>query len=145
MPIPESRIDPHNLDRFIEAQDKVYSTVVSELKSGRKQSHWMWFIFPQIDGLGFSDIAKFYAIKNLEEAKHYLCHPVLGSRLLECSAMVLGIKDRHIEKILPCPDHLKFKSSMTLFSCVKNADPIFEVVLDRFFQGKRDIRTLDLL
>lgn len=105
----------------------------------------MWFIFPQIEGLGHSETTRFYAIKNIEEAQQYLNHPVLGARLRECSASVLGIKDRSIEDIFGFPDHLKLKSSMTLFSCVKNADPVFEVVLDRFFQRQPDTKTLELL
>jgi uncharacterized protein (DUF1810 family) len=136
---------PHNLNRFTKAQSNVYSSVLSELKSGQKRSHWMWFIFPQIEGLGHSETTRFYAIKNIEEAQQYLNHPVLGARLRECSASVLGIKDRSIEDIFGFPDHLKLKSSMTLFSCVKNADPVFEVVLDRFFQRQPDTKTLELL
>jgi uncharacterized protein (DUF1810 family) len=136
---------PHNLDRFIKAQEHVYHDVLSELKSGRKRTHWMWFIFPQLEGLGRSEPARFYAIKSLDEAQQYLNHPVLGARLRECSAIVLGIKNRSIEDIFDYPDHLKFKSSMTLFSCVRNADPVFEAVIARFFEGKPDSLTLELI
>ncbi len=141
----KSASDSFDLNRFTKAQERIYGNVLSELKSGRKRTHWMWFIFPQIEGLGRSETARFYAIKSLKEAQEYLNHPVLGSRLPECSAIVLGVKDRSIEDIFGFPDHLKFRSSMTLFSCVKNADPIFEAVIDRYFQGKPDTRTLELL
>jgi uncharacterized protein (DUF1810 family) len=136
---------PHNLDRFTKAQEPVYSNVLSELKNGRKDTHWMWFIFPQIEGLGHSETARFYAIKSLDEAQQYLNHPVLGARLTECSEIVLGVEDHSIEDIFGFPDHLKFRSCMTLFSCVTNADPVFNAVLDQFFEGKPDNRTLELL
>ena len=135
----------HNLDRFIKAQEHVYHDVLSELKSGKKTTHWMWFIFPQIEGLGRSETDRFYAIKSLDEAQQYLNHPVLGARLRECSAIVLGVKDRSIEDIFDFPDHLKFRSCMTLFSCVKNADPVFEAALDQYFKGKPDTRTVEVL
>ncbi len=137
--------DPFDLNRFTKAQERIYGNVLSELKGGRKRTHWMWFIFPQIEGLGRSETARFYAIKSLDEARQYLNHPVLGSQLRECSAIVLGIEDHSVEDIFGFPDHLKLRSSMTLFSCVKNADPVFETVIDRYFQGKRDTRTLELL
>lgn len=105
----------------------------------------MWFIFPQFEGLGYSATAKHYAIKSLEEACQYLNHPVLGTRLLECSDIVLGIKDRSIADIFGYPDDLKLKSSMTLFSQVANSGSVFDAVLDQCFQGKRDARTLELL
>ena len=105
----------------------------------------MWFIFPQFEGLGHSETARFYAIKSLDEARQYLNHPVLGARLRECSAIVLGVKGRSIEDIFGYPDHLKFKSSMTLFSCVTDSDLVFKTVLSQCFQGKPDTRTLELL
>ena len=105
----------------------------------------MWFIFPQFEGLGYSATAKLYAIKSLEEAREYLNHPVLGARLLECSEIVLGVKDRSIEDIFDYPDDLKFKSSMTLFSCVAEPGSVFGAALDRHFNGNRDTRTLELL
>ena len=145
MPIPENPIDPHNLIRFTKAQEPVYGNVLSELKSGRKRTHWMWFIFPQFGGLGYSETARFYAIKSLEEAQQYLKHPLLGARLCECSAIVLGVKDRSIEGVFGFPDHLKFRSSMTLFSCVADSDSVFEAVIEQCFQGKHDNRTLELL
>ena len=135
----------HNLNRFTKAQERVYSDVLSELKDGRKRTHWMWFIFPQIDGLGFSSTAKLYAIKSLEEARQYLVHPVLGARLLECSEIVLGVEDRSVGEIFGSPDNLKLHSSMTLFSCVAEVGSVFDAVLDEYFRGKRDSRTLELL
>ena len=145
MPLPENPIDPHNLIRFTEAQEPVYSNVLSELKSGRKRTHWMWFIFPQIAGLGFSPTAQLYAIKSLDEARDYLKHPVLGKRLLECSELVLAVKDRSISDVFGYPDDLKLRSSMTLFSYVAEEDSVFDAVLERYFDGKRDARTLELL
>jgi uncharacterized protein (DUF1810 family) len=145
MPPPKSASDPFDLNRFTKAQERIYGNVLSELKSGRKRTHWMWFIFPQLEGLGHSETARFYAIKSLDEARQYLNHPVLGVRLRQCAAIVLGVKHRSIEDIFGFPDHLKFKSSITLFSRVKNADPVFEAVLARFFQGKPDSLTLELI
>lgn len=138
MPAPKVSNDPYNLNRFLQAQEHVYSNVLTELQSGHKTTHWMWFIFPQIEGLGQSATARFYAIKSLDEASHYLNHPVLGARLVECSEIVLGIQDRSITDIFGWPDDLKLKSSMTLFSCVANSNPVFGKVLDRYFQGERD-------
>ena len=145
MPVPKISNDPYNLNRFLQAQEHVYSNVLTELQSGHKKTHWMWFIFPQIEGLGHSATARLYAIKSLDEASHYLNHPVLGARLVECSEIVLGIQDRTITDIFGWPDDLKLKSSMTLFSCVANSNPVFGKVLDRYFQGERDTRTVELL
>ena len=145
MPTPNDCNDPYNLNRFIQAQEPVYSNVLAELQSGHKKTHWMWFIFPQIEGLGQSATARLYAIKNLDEASQYLNHPILGTRLLECSEIVLGIQGRSITDIFGWPDTLKLKSSMTLFSCVSNSNPIFDEVLIRYFQGERDTRTLELV
>lgn len=139
MPASKVSNDPYNLNRFLQAQEHVYSNVLTELQSGHKTTHWMWFIFPQIEGLGQSATARFYAIKSLDEASHYLNHPVLGARLVECSEIVLGIQDRSITDIFGWPDDLKLKSSMTLFSCVANSNPVFGKVLDRYFQGERDL------
>ena len=145
MPAPKDTNDPYNLNRFIQAQEPVYSNVLAELQSGQKVTHWMWFIFPQIEGLGHSATAKLYAIKSLGEASQYLNHPILGARLLECAGIVLGIKNKSVTDIFGWPDDLKFRSSMTLFSCVANSSTIFSEVLDRYFQGKRDTKTLELL
>ena len=137
--------DPSKLNRFIQAQERVYSNVLAELKSGHKTTHWMWFIFPQILGLGHSPTAKLYAIRNLDEASQYLNHSLLGARLLECSETLLGINGRSVTDIFGWPDDLKLKSSMTLFSCVAGSDSVFDEVLNRFFQGEQDTSTLQLL
>ena len=119
--------------------------VLAELRSGRKRTHWMWYIFPQIDGLGYSPTSKHYAIKSKEEAHQYLSHPILGRRLLECAEMVLTIKGRSASEIFGSPDDLKLKSSMTLFASVTNPESVFTRVLDKYFHGQRDSKTLNLL
>ncbi|MDD1611341.1 MAG: DUF1810 domain-containing protein [Methylococcaceae bacterium] len=134
-----------DLTRFIEAQADSYATALSELKSGQKHSHWMWYIFPQLDGLGHSEIAKYYAIKSLAEAQQYLNHPVLGKRLLECTAAVLAVEGRTILDIMGFPDNLKLNSSMTLFAHIANSNPVFIAVIDKYFAGKQDVKTLQLL
>lgn len=139
------RDDAFGLSRFITAQDIVYARVLEELKSGRKRSHWMWYIFPQVDGLGYSATSKHYAIKSMDEARAYLNHPVLGSRLLECVNAVLAIEGRSASDILGYPDDLKLKSSMTLFASVAGPDSVFARVIDKYFQGERDVRTIKLL
>ncbi len=139
-----NRDDPFNLSRFISAQEGVYNRVLAELKNGRKRSHWMWYIFPQLDGLGRSTMARRYAIKSIEEAIEYLNHPVLGSRLLKCADTVHKIEGKTASEIFGYPDDLKLKSSMTLFSEVAD-DSVFVRVLDKYFQGERDIKTLQLL
>ena len=135
---------PFNLNRFISAQEKVYDRVLKELKNGYKRSHWMWYIFPQLDGLAQSTTSKYYAIKSREEALAYLNHPVLGSRLLECANTVLEGEGKTVSEIFGYPDNLKLKSSMTLFSEVAT-DSVFVRVLDKYFQGERDPKTLELL
>lgn len=137
--------DPFNLQRFVSAQEPVYSTVLNELHNGRKRTHWMWFIFPQIDGLGFSSTSRYYAIKTKEETLHYLHHPVLGARLVECTEAVLQIAGKSASDIFGSPDDLKLKSSMTLFAAVSDPGSTFERVIERYFQGQRDARTLTLL
>ena len=139
------RADPFDLNRFISAQDEIYNRVLEELKSGVKRSHWMWFVFPQIVGLGQSPTAQYYAIKSLEEAREYLNHSILGARLSECAETVLAIKGRSASEIFGYPDDLKLKSSMTLFASVETSNSIFVRVLDKYFQGERDVRTLQLL
>ncbi|RCR67478.1 DUF1810 domain-containing protein [Larkinella punicea] len=134
-----------NLKRFLDAQQPVYFQALSEIKNGRKQSHWMWFIFPQLAGLGFSEMARFYAIHNLEEARAYLEHPVLGDRLLEISNALLGVVGKTANQILGSPDDLKLRSSMTLFSLPKNTNPVFQAVLDKYFDGLMDLRTIELV
>ena len=137
--------DPFDLRRFTEAQQGLYASVLAELKGGRKRTHWMWFIFPQFDGLGQSPTSRFYAIKSLDEARHYLHHPVLGARLLECAEAVLAVVNRSATEIFGHPDDLKLKSSMTLFAALQDVPVVFAQVLDRYFGGERDERTLQLL
>ena len=137
--------DNYNLERFIKAQAEIFETVVSELKNGRKTSHWMWFIFPQIKGLGFSSMSILYSIKSLQEAEEYLNHPILGSRIRECSRIVFNIDCYSAKQIFGSIDELKFRSSMTLFNYVQNNENIFELVLAKYFNGLQDNRTLELL
>ncbi len=134
--------DPYNLQRFVIAQQPAYENVLAELRAGFKQSHWMWFIFPQIQGLGHSDLARKFAISTLGEADAYLSHTVLGPRLRECSHLVLEVEGRAIEKIFGHPDDMKFHSSMTLFSETKEENEIFKQCLQKYFAGKKDTRTL---
>jgi len=135
--------DPHDLNRFVAAQAPVYARVVSELRSGRKQSHWMWFVFPQLGGLGHSAMSRRYAIVSLAEAQAYLAHPVLGVRLRECTALVLAAKNRTPAEIFGDPDDMKFCSSMTLFSHAAPDEPLFRDALEKCFG--RDDKTLRLL
>lgn len=137
--------DSHHLTRFISAQEAVFETALDEIRNGKKQSHWMWFIFPQIQGLGFSQTSKFYAIKDLGEADAYLKHPVLGDRLLRICKELLRLKGDDAHRIFGSPDDLKLKSSMTLFSSVPDTDPVFQAVLDKFFGGAKDLNTLHIL
>jgi uncharacterized protein (DUF1810 family) len=137
--------DPHNLSRFVSAQARDYEAARAELRNGRKRTHWMWYIFPQIEGLGFSANSKFYAIKSKAEGQAYLAHPLLGARLLECVNLLLKLDERSVSKIFGSPDDLKLKSSMTLFAAVQSQEPAFVQVLDKYFQGKRDLRTIELL
>ncbi len=137
--------DPFDLARFLEAQELMYGTALSELKNGRKHSHWMWFVFPQIDGLGSSPTAKRYAIKSTAEAKAYLNHPVLGARLTECTKTLLNIKGLSASDIFGYPDDLKFCSSMTLFEHVTSRDSLFSRALDQYCDGQRDNKTLTII
>jgi uncharacterized protein (DUF1810 family) len=137
--------DPHDLERFVEAQDPVIEQVKKELRVGRKRSHWMWFVFPQVEGLGKSRTARRYAISSQQEADAYLAHPVLGSRLRECTGIVNGIEGRSANEIFGSPDDLKFRSSMTLFEAVAD-DPLpFSRALELYYDGDRDQMTLDFL
>ena len=136
---------PFDLDRFTSAQEAVYDAVVAELRGGRKSTHWMWFVFPQIDGLGNSATAVRYAIKSREEARQYLRHPLLGARLRQCAELLLAAKGRSASEIFGYPDDLKLKSSMTLFASVDVAGSVFLQVLERFFHGEQDARTLRIL
>ena len=135
----------YELNRFVEAQESTYNEALSEIKKGKKQSHWMWFIFPQIAGLGFSEYNVFYAIKNREEATQYLQHPVLGKRLIEISKAVLEINGKTSNEIFGKPDERKLQSCMTLFAQITDSDPIFQQVLDKQYQGIKDEKTMQLL
>lgn len=137
--------DPYDLKRFIDAQEGVYETTLAELRAGQKRSHWMWFIFPQVDGLGLSETSKFFAIKGIEEARQFLADPVLGSRLMECTRVLLGIEGRSVLQIFGSPDDLKLKSSMTLFASVSSGNSLFQQVLDKYYHGEKDSRTLEIL
>lgn len=134
-----------NLDRFLEAHEGIYPQALEELRAGRKRSHWMWFVFPQIAGLGLSATAVHYAIADLAEARAYLAHPLLGARLAECAEALLGVSGRTAHEILGSPDDLKLRSSMTLFAWVAGPDSVFRRVLERYYGGEADPRTLDLL
>jgi uncharacterized protein (DUF1810 family) len=136
--------DSFNLQRFVDAQAPVYSRVVEELRGGRKRSHWMWFVFPQIAGLGHSEMAQRFAISSREEALAYLGHPLLGSRLRECTALINAVEGRLLLDIIGSPDDLKLRSSMTLFNAV-GSEPEFSSAPVKFFDGKADQRTLELL
>lgn len=137
--------DPFNLHRFVDAQDAVIDRVRDELREGQKRSHWMWFVFPQLAGLGRSEMARHYAIASLEEARAYLAHPLLGPRLLECSALVLALQGRTIGEIFGAPDDLKFWSSMTLFGEADPSQPVFRDCLHKYFGGRSDRGTLSLI
>jgi uncharacterized protein (DUF1810 family) len=137
--------DPHNLQRFVEAQSPIYEQVCSELRDGRKLSHWMWFIFPQLRGLGYSHMAVAFGISSNEEAQEYLKHSVLGPRLRECTRLVNVVEGRSIHYILGSPDDMKFRSSMSLFALVAPSDPVFKEALDKYFGGKVDPHTVELL
>jgi uncharacterized protein (DUF1810 family) len=134
--------DPYNLQRFVDAQQSIYENVRRELRSGSKRSHWMWFIFPQLRGLGRSNIAQLFAISSREEAAAYLEHPVLGARLRECSQFVAAIDGRSIEDIFGYPDYLKLRSSMTLFAQVAADNEVFNNCLQKYFNGEPDPATL---
>jgi uncharacterized protein (DUF1810 family) len=137
--------DSHGLQRFIDAQDPVYASVLGELRAGEKRGHWMWFIFPQLRGLGQSPMAQRYGIRSLDEAMAYLRHPVLGPRLIECTRIVNGLKRQRIDDLFPYPDDLKFRSSMTLFHEAAPEVTEFREALDRYYAGEPDARTLQML
>jgi uncharacterized protein (DUF1810 family) len=137
--------DPHDLQRFVDAQEGVYGDVVKELRSGAKRSHWMWFIFPQIAGLGRSAMAMKYAIASAEEAIAYLNHPALGPRLIEGTQLVLAVEGRSIHRILGSPDDMKFCSSMTLFAHTADDSAIFREAIAKYYAGRFDPATLEIL
>ena len=133
--------DPYDLQRFVDAQDRVYARVVSELRAGRKTSHWMWFVFPQVAGLGSSSMAQQYAIGSLDEARAYLDHPLLGARLRESARVLVEQSGRSAFDIFGGIDAMKLRSSMTLFAHAAPGEPAFAAVLDRYFDGERDPAT----
>ena len=137
--------DPFDLNRFVEAQEPVYEQVCAELREGRKRSHWIWFIFPQLRGLGHSPTAQFFAVRSRAEAEAYLRHPVLGARLRECTALVNAVEGRGVGDIFGFPDDLKFRSSVTLFAEVAPEEAVFRQALDKYFEGLPDERTVELL
>jgi uncharacterized protein (DUF1810 family) len=137
--------DPYDLGRFLQAQADDYERALSEIAGGRKRTHWMWYIFPQIDGLAFSSTSKHYAIRSVEEARAYLAHPVLGPRLRECAEAVVGVEGRTAAEIFGSPDDMKLKSCATLFASVAPPGSVFDRLLDKYFRGERDGKTLRLL
>ena len=134
-----------NLGRFLTAQERDYKTALNEIKSGRKQSHWIWYIFPQLKDLGFSYNAKFYGIENLDEAESYLAHPVLSRRLIEISQALLNLPENDPRKVMGYPDDLKLKSCMTLFMEAAPELEVFGKVLEKFFGGEKDLKTLEMV
>ena len=137
--------DPYNLQRFVDAQAAQYTQVCAELRAGRKQSHWIWFIFPQMKGLGRSEMADFYGISSRQEAAAYLAHSVLGARLRECTRLANAVEGRSVDQIFGYPDNLKFRSSMTLFAAVAGEERIFADALQKYFGGEPDANTVRLL
>lgn len=135
-----------DLNRFLNAQEKDFENALAEIKSGKKESHWMWYVFPQIKGLGFSQMSIYYSIQDIKEAKDYLDHPILGSRLKDITLEVLALKENNATRVFGIPDNLKLKSSMTLFASVDTSDDnIFVKVLQKFFNGEFDEKTIDLI
>jgi uncharacterized protein (DUF1810 family) len=137
--------DPYGLGRFLLAQDAVYASVLAELRAGRKESHWIWFVFPQLAGLGSSAMSERYAISSLDEARAYLAHPILGPRLRECVSLVLALRGRAIEDIFPYPDDLKFRSCITLFAEAAEGANVFLEALRKYFRGEADAATSRML
>jgi len=137
--------DVFELQRFVDAQARNYELALAELRAGRKDSHWMWYVFPQIAGLGVSAMAQAYAIGSLAEARAYLAHPVLGARLRDCVAAVVAVKGRSAHDVFGSPDDMKFRSSLTLFAQAAPGEPLFRRGLDLYFDGEQDPRTLEIL
>jgi uncharacterized protein (DUF1810 family) len=142
---PHSSNDPYDLARFVRAQENDYEQALSEIKSGRKRTHWMWYIFPQIDGIAFSSTSKRYSIKSVAEARAYLAHPILGPRLLKCAEEVVRVEGRTATDIFGTPDDVKLRSCATLFVCVSPRNSVFDRLLDKYYGGGRDGKTLELL
>ena len=142
MPVTD---DPYDLQRFVDAQEQIYGTVTAELAAGRKRSHWMWFVFPQLRGLGSSPTAVRFGISSADEARAYLAHDLLGSRLRECARLVARIDDRSARDVFGWPDDMKLRSSMTLFARTADDNADFVAVLDKFYGGEEDPATLERL
>ncbi len=141
----DSENDPFDLERFLDAQADDYDDALGEIQRGRKTSHWMWYIFPQFAGLGFSSTSQRYAIKSLDEARAYLAHPKLGPRLNACAEAVLGVKGRSAHQIFGSPDDMKLRSSATLFAHISPPDSVFRRIIDTYYNGELDARTLELI
>lgn len=135
----------YNLERFIKAQEKEYSNALREIRNGYKSGHWMWFIFPQLSGLGFSSMSNYYGISSIDEAREYLKNEILSRRLIEISTLLLNIDGKDIDEILGYPDNLKLQSCMTLFNEADNSIIVFKEILDKYYDGKKDAKTLELL
>jgi uncharacterized protein (DUF1810 family) len=134
-----------SLKRYITAQEPKYATALSEIKKGKKESHWMWYVFPQIKGLGKSDTAKLYALKDINETIAFIEHPILGARLLEISNALLQLSSSNANEIMGSPDDMKLKSCMTLFNALHVTNPVFKLVLDKFYGGEEDVATLEII
>jgi uncharacterized protein (DUF1810 family) len=141
----QMNMNSDDLNRFLEAQEKDYATALAEIRNGSKRSHWMWYIFPQVKGLGFSGTSKYYAVNNLDEAEAFMQHAVLGPRLVEICEALLQLKSNNPNSIFGNPDDMKLRSSMTLFASLPSPDPVFQAVLDKYFNGEKDTKTLNLL
>lgn len=137
--------DSHDLRRFVAAQEDVHEEALTEIRAGRKRSHWMWYVFPQFKGLGSSPTSIHYAIGSVAEARAYLAHPILGPRLIECAEAVLEIEHRSALEIFGSPDDMKLRSSATLFAAVSPDDSVFHQIIDKYFDGKQDARTMELM
>jgi len=137
--------DTFNLERFVEAQLPIYQEVLQELASGEKRTHWMWFIFPQVQGLGRSTTAVHYALNGLAEARAYLLHPVLGPRLKQCCRLLLQVEGKTAAQVFGFPDNMKFRSCLTLFQTAEESEPLFGLLLKKFYRGRRDKATLAIL
>ncbi len=138
-------VDPHNLTRFLQAQGPVYEQALAEIRAGRKRSHWMWYVFPQFKGLGSSPTSIHYAISSVEEAEAYLAHPILGARLVECAEAAQQIEGLSALEIFGSPDDMKLRSSATLFAAVSPEGSVFHRIVDKYFDGEQDLRTIALM
>ncbi len=137
--------DPHDLNRFVQAQEESFERALAEIRDGDKRTHWMWYIFPQYKGLAFSSMSQHFAIKSVEEARAYLAHPILGPRFIECADAVMNVEDHTAEEIFGSPDDLKLRSCATLFKFVSPPTSVFERLLEKYFLGEPDDQTLELL